>query len=84
MCVRSARKEQIEREIADYQRMNKQGLSMRQIAKRIGMSPSSHLMSILWELAEESRLIAKPLDYRPGMTAWNWKLPPDRLSRLSF
>lgn len=82
MCSRDARKGQIEREIAHHQRMEKTGLSMRQIAKRIGMSPSSHLMGILWEMADEKRLISKARDYRDGV-AWDFRVPSSRLEKLT-
>jgi hypothetical protein len=77
---KATRMGQVEQQIAEFQILNKKGLSMRQIARRLGMSASGHLMSILWDMAETHRLVAIPRPYRDGMTAWEFKLPPDRLS----
>ena len=52
---------------------------MRQIAKRVHMSPGGHLMDILWEMTDEQRLIPAPRAYRESMTAWDFKLPPERV-----
>ncbi len=52
-------------------------LSMRQIARRIGMTPSAHVMSILWDLVDEGRVIASPRNYR-DMVAWDFSLPARR------
>jgi len=79
---RDARKAQIEEQVALHQSINKQPLTMRQIARRIQMSPGGHLMNILWEMAEEQRLIAHPRPYRETMTAWDFKLPPDRVGTV--
>lgn len=76
---RDVRKAQIEEQVALHQSIHKKPLTMRQIAHRIQMSPGGHLMNILWEMAEEQRLIAHPRQYRETMTAWDFKLPPDRV-----
>ena len=76
---KTARMEQIERVIAVHQTMQKQGLTMRQIARQIGMSPSDHLMSILWDLAEADRLLCRYKDYRPNIKSFVWFVTPNRL-----
>jgi chromosome segregation and condensation protein ScpB len=58
-CRKDERKSQIEREVAAAMVMSQKPLSMTQIAKRLDMRPSSHLMNLLMELATEGRL-----DYR--------------------
>lgn len=47
---------------------------MRQIARALEMSQSGHLMSILWDMVDEGKLIASPVDWRPGITAWRFSI----------
>ena len=79
---KSVRIDQIQRAIAIEQAIQKRGLSMRQIASRIQMSPSGHLMSLLWDMNDDGLLIAKPHDYRDNMKRWEFRIPPDRLGVL--
>jgi len=79
---RDVRKAQIEEQVALHQTFHKKPLTMRQIAKRIKMSPGGHLMNILWEMSDEQRLIALPRAYRSTVTAWDFKLPPDRVDSV--
>jgi len=82
MYPRAVRKQQIEEVIALRQMVDKKPSTMRQIARGLNMSPSNHLMELLWEMADEQRLIPKPREYRQTMTAWDFKLPPDRAARI--
>ena len=79
---RAIRMEQIEKAIAVDQAMHRRPLSMRQIAHRLNMSASNHLMCMLWDLVDAGRLVADPRPYREGIVAWDFRLVPDRLSAV--
>lgn len=75
------RMDQIEKEIAVHQTMSRKPMTMRQLARRLNMSASGHLMGILWDMADQGRLIASPREYR-NQTAWDWKLPADKVGAV--
>ena len=75
---KSTRMDQIEKEVAVHQTMSRKPMSMRQIARRLNMSASGHLMSILWDMVDDGRLISEPRPYR-DTTAWDFRVPPDRM-----
>lgn len=77
---REQRKQQIEDAIAIKTLESKGPQSMRQIARAIDMSPSKHVMSILWDMVDDGRLVANPREHRPGWTAWDFQLPPHRIA----
>jgi hypothetical protein len=76
---RHDRKSQIEDAIRHYQAMSKAPLSMRQIARRVNMSASAHLMTLLWDMVDDGTLVAKPRPYRTNMTAWDFSIPSHKL-----
>ena len=73
------RMDQIEEVMAVHQVMVKGGMSMRMIAKQIGMSPSNHLMNILWTMADDGRIMARKKHYRPNIDSFVWFVSADRL-----
>jgi len=72
------RMSQIEHELAIHQTMSRKPMTMRQIARRLNMAASGHLMTILWDMCDQGRIIGTPRPYR-NMTAWDWKLAPNRM-----
>jgi len=47
------------------QKYNKDGATMNEIARGLGMSPSSHLNDILWEMVKDESLDWREI-HRPG------------------
>lgn len=76
------RKDQIEREVAASMLMSQKPMSMRQIARRLDMRPSAHIMDILMEMATEGRLDYRVVNYRQGNFAQRFEffIPAKRLA----
>lgn len=77
------RKDQIESAVAAGMIMSTRGLSMRQIARKLDMRPSTHLMDILIEMASEGRLDYRVLPYRSkgiGAERFVFFIPPKRMA----
>lgn len=55
-----------------------------QIAKALGMSVSTHLRKILWELCEEGNLVWSQHNHRPNVIKTNYYLAPDVRVRYSL
>lgn len=72
---------QIESALAVRAVESKAPASMRQIAKAVRMSPSKHLMNILWDMVDAGKLVANPRDWRPGWTAWDFQIPAHKIDQ---
>lgn len=49
---------------------NRYGTTMYGLAWQMGLSPSAHLMDMIWELVEEGRVVASPEPHRPNVQKW--------------
>lgn len=76
---RGERIKQIEDAMAVRVIESKPPATMRQVAKALGMSPSKHLMSILWDMVDAGKLVANPRPHRPGWTAWEFRIAAHRI-----
>lgn len=79
---REERKAEIVQWLAIAHQPGAPGLTLRRIAKGLGMKSSNHLMGILWELVDENVLAAEPVEYRPNMTSWLFTVQPHKMPRL--
>lgn len=75
---RAERKLQIAKALAVRALEGKGAASMRQIATLVKMSPCGSLMDILWDMVDDGQLVADPVEWRPGWTAWHFRLSPHR------
>lgn len=50
-------------------------LTMYDIARALDMSPSMHLMRILWDMEKTLKLTVKMVDRRGRYSTWMWSLP---------
>lgn len=80
---KAERIKQIENAMAVRVIESKPPASMRQIAKAIGMSPSTRLMGILWDMVDAGKLVANPRPYRPGWTAWDFQIPSHKIEAVT-
>lgn len=78
-------KQEIRKEILDLLALrvveSKPPASMRQIAKALNRHPNGHMIGILWDMADEGLLVAKPRQHRPDVTAWDWQLPAHKIDQ---
>ena len=58
------------------QRGNEQGATMNQIARGLGMKPSSHLSGILWEMFQEKTLDCREVTKPGRWTGREYRLLP--------
>lgn len=78
---KAERIKQIENALAVRVVESKTPATMRQVAKAVGMSPSKHLMNILWDMVDAGKLVADPQPYRPGWTAWYFQIPAHKIDQ---
>lgn len=79
---RHERKDQIEQVVLDHLYMHRKAMSMRQIAKAIGLSPQRFITLMLDEMVDEGRLIWKRYPYCGGAVKerFEYTIPPAKLA----
>ena len=68
---REHRQKQIMFELALGQMQGRPTHSMRQLARKLDMAPSNHLMGILWAMVDQNLIIAEPAPHQ-GATRVKW------------
>jgi ferritin-like metal-binding protein YciE len=79
---RHERKDQIEQVILEHLYMHRKAMSMRQVAKAIGLTPQRTITDILDEMVSEGRLISKRFKYKGGAVdaRFEYTIPPAKLA----
>lgn len=82
---REVRQQQIMRALTLCRMEGRPGQSMRQLARKVDMAPSNHLMGLLWGLVDLGWIIATPSDYRgPAGVRWAFEIAPHKYSEHLF
>lgn len=76
---REVRRSQILHALALCRMQGSPILSMRQIARRIDMSPSNHVMSILWDMVDLNLIVATPHAHQGATDVrWSFEIAPHK------
>lgn len=76
---REHRQRQIMHELALGQMQGRPAHSMRQLARKLDMAPSNHLMGILWAMVDQNLIVATPHAHQGAtVVRWSFEIAPHK------